>query len=121
MNIESEIRNLYGEDFKYIYSYVYDEGMENELILDPGYLCFHIGKRMFKIYDILNEGLIKIKIDDKEDYKDDKEISYEIGVEIPYKIDISKFIIKDYEYVNWFVKRIGVIGKKEENVYQGYR
>lgn len=118
MNIESEIIKLYKEELKNIYSYVYDEGMEHEWILDPGYLCLHIGKKMFKVYDVLNKGLIKIKIDDREDYKSDIEMSYEIGVVTPYKIDISRFIIDDYEYLDWFVRRIGVIGKKGENIFR---
>lgn len=118
MNIESKIRELYEEELKNIYSYVYDEGMDHEWILDPGHLCLHIGKKMFKVYDVLYEGLIKIKVKDKEDYKSDKEISYKIGIETPYHIDISRFIIDNYEYSAWFVRRIGVIGKKEENVYR---
>lgn len=118
MNIESKITELYKEELKNIYSYVYDEGMEHEWILDPGYLSLHIGKKMFKVYDVLNEGLIKIKIDDREDYKSDIEMSYEIGVVTPYKIDISRFIIDDYEYSDWFVRRIGVIGKKGENIFR---
>ncbi len=110
MNIEMEIRELYDEQLKNIYSYVYDEGMDNELILNPGYLCLYIGKRLLKIEDVLYEGQIKIKISDEEDYHFDREI--------PYKIDISKFIINNCEYADWFVKRIGVIGNKEKNVYE---
>lgn len=98
MNIQEIIRKLYKLELNYIWSYVFDEGMNNELILNPNCIYLEIDNRFLKLYGI--EGKVQITIVEKEDYISDMDITY--------KIDITKFIL-DYPETNYYIKKIGGI------------
>lgn len=98
MNIQEIIRKLYKLELNYIWSYVFDESMNNELILNPNCIYLEIDNRFLKLYGI--EGKVQITIVEKEDYISDMDITY--------KIDITKFIL-DYPETNYYIKKIGGI------------
>lgn len=100
MNLGGMFLKLYKSELKYIWSYTFDEGTNNELILDPKCVFLEIDDRLLQLSDKERSGDIKITISDREIYTSDMEITY--------KIDVSRFIF-EYPETNYFIEKIGGI------------
>lgn len=100
MNNRESILKLYKSELKYIWSYTFDEGNNNELVLDPKCIFFEIDDKILQLCDSERNGEIKITISDKEEYTSDMDITY--------KIDVTKFIL-EYPETNYYIEKIGGI------------
>ena len=110
MNLKDNILKLNKKELKYIWSYTFDEGYNNELILDPGCIYLEISDKLLKLCDVEGEGKIEISLINGEDYISDMDITY--------KIDISNYIF-DYPETNYYVEKIGVVDmvvKEDRNI-----
>lgn len=106
MKIEEKICNLYDYKLGCIWTFPYDEGEENELILDPKCIYLEIDNKFLEICDVLGEGKIKIIIRDK--------IIYETDLDIAYKVDIRNYIL-NFPESDYYIEVVGGINVKEVN------
>lgn len=97
--------NLYNYKLECIWTFPFDEGEDNELILDPKCIYFEIGNKFLEICDIFGEGKLKITIRNK--------IIYETDMDIAYKVDIRNYIL-NYPETDYYIEEIGGINFKED-------
>lgn len=100
MNLAKSFLNLYNSELKYIWSYTFDEGNDNELILDPKCIFLEVNNKFLQLCDSERKGEIEITISDKEVYTSDMENTY--------KIDVTRFVLGHSE-TNYFIEKIGGI------------
>lgn len=98
MNYQQDILKLYNLKVMYIWLHPFDEGIDNELILDPHCIYIEIGNKFLKICDL--DGKIELTIRSKIDYMSD--------MDIIYKIDLRNYIL-DYPETDYYVEKIGGI------------
>lgn len=104
MKYQKEICNLYNYRLECIWTFPYDEGENNELILDPKCIYFEIDDKFLEICDVLGEGKIKIAIRNK--------IIYETDMDIAYRVDIRNYILS-FPEADYYIEEIGGINVKE--------
>ncbi|MBR4086035.1 MAG: hypothetical protein IKK33_17310 [Lachnospiraceae bacterium] len=105
MKYQNAMCNLYNYKLECIWTFPFDEGEDNELILDPKCIYFEIDNKFVEIYDVLGEGKIKVAIRNK--------IMYETDLDIAYKIDIRNYVL-NYPETDYYIKAIGGIKVIEE-------
>lgn len=105
MEFQKEILNLYDSKLEYIWTFPYDEGADNELILDPKCMYFEIDNEFLEICDVLGEGKVKITIRDK--------MFYETDMDVAYKVDIRNYIL-NYPEADYWIEEIGGINVKDD-------
>lgn len=105
MKFQNEMCDLYNYKLECIWTFLFDEGEDNELILDPKCMYFEIDNKFLEICDILGEGKIKITIRNK--------IIYETDMDIAYKVDIRNYIL-NYPEADYYIEEIGGINVKED-------
>ena len=105
MKVRNEMCNLYNYKLECIWTFPFDEGEDNELILDPKCIYFEIGNKFLEICDIFGEGKLKITIRNK--------IIYETDMDIAYKVDIRNYIL-NYPETDYYIEEIGGINFKED-------
>lgn len=105
MEFQKEILNFYDFKLECIWTFPFDEGDDNELILDPKCMYFEIGNKFLEICDVFGEGKIKIKIRNK--------IVYETDMDILYKVDIRNYIL-NYPETDYYIEEIGSINVKDD-------
>ena len=103
MEFQKEIVNLYDFKLGCIWIFSFDEGEDNELILDPKCMYFEIDNKFLEIGDILEDGKIKITIRNK--------IIYETDMDVIYKVDIRNYIL-NYPEADYWIEELGVINVK---------
>ncbi len=96
MSIQEDVKKLYQTELKHIWSYIYSKGTDNELVLNPKYICFEIGNYMLRLHD--TEGKIEILVD-----KEENPIS---STELTYKIDAAGFILENPQ-AGYIIEKIG--------------
>lgn len=98
MKFQENILELYNLEVICIWVHPFDEGIDNELILDPHCIYFEIDGKFLRIYDI--DGKIEITISDELDYESD--------IDVIYKIDVRNFILA-YPEANYYIEKVGCI------------
>lgn len=106
MRFEKEICNLYNYELDCIWTFPFDEGENNELILDPKCMYFEIDGKYLEICDIFGENKIKISIKSK--------IIYETDMDIAYRIDMRNYILS-FPEADYYIEEIGGINVKEDS------
>ena len=98
MSIQEDVQKLYQTELKHIWSYIYSKGTDNELVLNPKYICFEIGNYLLRLHDM--DGKIEILVD--------KEQSPISNIELTYKIDAAGFILDNFE-AGYLIEKIGAV------------
>lgn len=106
MKFQKEICNLYNYKLECIWTFPFDEGENNELILDPKCIYLEIDGKFLEICDIFGEGKIKISIKSK--------ISYETDMDIAYRVDLRNYILS-FPEADYYIEEIGGINVNEDS------
>lgn len=101
MGVKSNFSELLNSELTSIWKIAYDEGVDNELILNPFYIGFEMGKRILNINGN-NDGKLEIIVSSNIECKFDKE----------YKIDVADLILEDYPEKNYYIQKIAAINPK---------
>lgn len=101
MNIKEKLSDLKNLKLYYVWTYTFDEGPDNELILDPNCICLEFENHNFlKICTMQGEGKIDVTIEKKMKYSPD--------MEVPFKIDVRNYIL-DFPETDYYVEKVGGI------------
>lgn len=98
MDFQNSISAVRGLKALYFWSVTFDEGEENELILDPKCMYIELEEYILKISD--SEGRVKLELKDRKDCFSD--------IDTAHKIDMRSFVL-DYPEAAYFIDKIGGI------------